>query len=53
MAKKRIATCTYFDLIDRKVTPNQIDQIISAEIPDVDIDPDLFEVVNKNMIRDL
>ncbi|GAB1865879.1 ATP-dependent DNA helicase [Camponotus japonicus] len=34
-----------------KITPDQIDQIISAEIPDVDIDPDLFEVVTKNMIH--
>ena len=34
-----------------KITPDQIDQIISAEIPDVDVDPDLFEVVTKNMIH--
>ena len=34
-----------------KVTPDLIDQVISAEIPDVDIDPDLFEIITKNMIH--
>jgi hypothetical protein len=34
-----------------KVTPDQIDAVISAEIPDVDIDPDLFAVVIKHMIH--
>ncbi|GFU70860.1 helitron_like_N domain-containing protein [Trichonephila clavipes] len=33
-----------------KITPDQIDQIISAEIPDKHIDPNLFDVVTKNMI---
>ncbi|GFV94714.1 uncharacterized protein LOC104236095 [Trichonephila clavipes] len=34
-----------------KITPDQIDQIISAEIPDKHIDPNLFNVVTKNMIH--
>ncbi|GFS96142.1 ATP-dependent DNA helicase [Trichonephila clavipes] len=34
-----------------KITPDQIDQIISAEIPDKYIDPNLFNVVTKNMIH--
>ncbi|GFW40605.1 helitron_like_N domain-containing protein [Trichonephila clavipes] len=34
-----------------KITPDQIDQIISAEIPDKHIDPNLFDVVTKNMIH--
>lgn len=34
-----------------KITPDQIDQIISAEIPDMNVDPELFEVVTKNMIH--
>ncbi|XP_017494025.1 PREDICTED: uncharacterized protein LOC108382138 [Rhagoletis zephyria] len=34
-----------------KITSDQIDQIISAEIPDKDIDLDLFDVVTKNMIH--
>ncbi|UYV84655.1 hypothetical protein LAZ67_X002997 [Cordylochernes scorpioides] len=39
-------------LID-KITPDQIDQVISAEIPYIAIDPDLFEVVAKNLIHAL
>lgn len=34
-----------------KITPDQIDQIISAEIPDKEVDPELFEIVTKNMIH--
>jgi len=37
----------------QKVTPDQIDQIILTEIPDVGIDPELFEVVTKTMIHGL
>lgn len=34
-----------------KITPNQIDQIISAELPNPEEDPILFEIVKKNMIH--
>ncbi|XP_067643261.1 uncharacterized protein [Eurosta solidaginis] len=34
-----------------KITPDQIDDIISPEIPDVDIDPELHEVVMSNMVH--
>ncbi|XP_023315516.1 uncharacterized protein LOC111693854 [Trichogramma pretiosum] len=34
-----------------KITPDKIDEIISAEIPDSNIDPELFEIVRKNMIH--
>ncbi|GFV75175.1 ATP-dependent DNA helicase [Trichonephila clavipes] len=34
-----------------KITPDQIDQIISAEIPDKHIDRNLFDLVTKNMIH--
>ncbi|XP_017470385.1 PREDICTED: uncharacterized protein LOC108362062 [Rhagoletis zephyria] len=37
-------------LVD-KITTDQIDDVISAEIPDQTIDPDLFDVVTKNMIH--
>jgi len=33
-----------------KITINQIDQIISAEVPDVDDKLNLFKIVTKNMI---
>ncbi|XP_050339716.1 uncharacterized protein LOC126766058 [Bactrocera neohumeralis] len=35
----------------RKITPDQTDDIISAEIPYQAVDPDLFEIVKKNMIH--
>lgn len=34
-----------------KITPDQIDNVISAEIPDQTVDPELFHVVVKNMIH--
>lgn len=34
-----------------KITPNEIDQVISAEIPDPEVDPVLFDVVTKSMIH--
>lgn len=37
-------------LID-KIRPDQIDNIISAEIPDTTVDPELHEIVTKNMIH--
>ena len=34
-----------------KITPDIIDDIISAEIPDKEVDPELFTIVTKNMIH--
>nr|XP_033797247.1 uncharacterized protein LOC117359137 [Geotrypetes seraphini] len=34
-----------------KIQPNQIDDVISAELPDPDQDPDLYAVITKNMIH--
>ncbi|KAL7295112.1 hypothetical protein TKK_0011579 [Trichogramma kaykai] len=34
-----------------KITPDTIDEIISTEIPDSNIDLELFEIVRKNMIH--
>lgn len=34
-----------------KIRPEQIDNIISAEIPDHNTDPELFEIVKSNMIH--
>lgn len=34
-----------------KITTDEIDNVISAEIPDQTIDPELFKVVKKNMIH--
>ncbi|GFQ73655.1 helitron_like_N domain-containing protein [Trichonephila clavata] len=33
-----------------KITPNRIDEIISAEIPDIEINKDLHDIVSKNKI---
>ncbi|XP_039967840.1 uncharacterized protein LOC120779563 [Bactrocera tryoni] len=35
----------------RKIRPDQIDKVIPAEIPDEEIDPQLFDVVTKNRIH--
>lgn len=37
----------------QKIRPEEIDSIISAEIPDPDIDPHLFGIVTTNMIHGL
>ncbi|XP_076763394.1 uncharacterized protein LOC143430844 [Xylocopa sonorina] len=34
-----------------KITPNRIDEIITAEIPDIEIDKDLHDIASKNMIH--
>ncbi|GFR27828.1 helitron_like_N domain-containing protein [Trichonephila clavata] len=34
-----------------KITPNRIDEIISEEIPDIEIDKDLHDIDSKNMIQ--
>ncbi|UYV61805.1 hypothetical protein LAZ67_1006674, partial [Cordylochernes scorpioides] len=37
--------------INKKIPPSRIDEIISAEIPDIEIDKDLHDIVSKNMIH--
>ena len=37
--------------LDTKLRADQIDQVISAEIPNVQQDPELFEIVTKQMIH--
>lgn len=34
-----------------KIRPNQIDRVISAELPDKDKDPILYEIVKKHMVH--
>lgn len=34
-----------------KIRPNEVDEVISAEIPNEEVDPGLHEVVIKNMIH--
>lgn len=35
---------------DSAIHPNLIDSVVSAEIPDKDLDPELFDIVVTNMI---
>ena len=37
--------------LQEKIHPNQIDSIISAELPDQTTDPVLFDIVKKNMVH--
>lgn len=37
--------------LETKMLPNQIDRIISAELPDPQNDPLLFEIIKKHMIH--
>ena len=36
---------------NRCIRKNQIDELISAEIPDKNYDPDLFDIVTKHMLH--
>lgn len=37
--------------LEQKITPNEIDDVISAEIPNVENDEELYEIVIKNMVH--
>ena len=37
--------------LENRIRPEQIDNVISAELPDPNIDPDLFRIVTKSMIH--
>ena len=37
--------------LEKKIRPNQIDEIICAEIPNKDIDSILYEIVTKQMVH--
>ncbi|XP_045498452.1 uncharacterized protein LOC123696361 [Colias croceus] len=37
--------------LEEKIRPNQIDQVISAELPDPDVDPVLHQIVKSHMVH--
>ena len=43
--------CLWLDPNDKLRTPQQIDNFISAEIPDKDVDPALYQLVTENMMH--
>ncbi|GFQ93003.1 helitron_like_N domain-containing protein [Trichonephila clavata] len=49
--KKEVSHAHFLIWMMEKITPNRIDEIISAEIPDIEIDKDLHDIVSKNMIH--
>ncbi|GFX77385.1 uncharacterized protein LOC104236095 [Trichonephila clavipes] len=51
MAKRGLTHAQILIWLCYKITSNEIDGVICAEIPDVNIDKDLHEVVVKNMIH--
>ncbi|XP_065172445.1 uncharacterized protein [Atheta coriaria] len=50
VAEIRIATNTHSDLVGGEIRPNEVDAVISAEIPNIQVDPELHDIVTKNMI---
>ena len=49
--KRGLPHCHALIWLLKKVTPDQLDEVISAEIPDPEIDPGLFAIVTKFMIH--
>ncbi|XP_074106305.1 uncharacterized protein LOC141532045 [Cotesia typhae] len=37
--------------LEKKIKPDSIDQIISAELPDHNLDPDLYDIIKSSMIH--
>lgn len=51
MAKERMAHAHLLIWLEEKIKTNLIDNIISAEIPNPEEDPILFEYVKRHMIH--
>lgn len=49
--KRGLPHCHLLFWLDTKIQPDEIDKIISAELPNKESDPTLFEIVSKNMIH--
>ena len=51
MAKSRITTRTYTIRLHDKITSNEIDDLISTEIPEENVDKGLYGILVKKMIH--
>lgn len=51
VAKKRPSTCPHLNMAEGKNLINSNQRIISAELPNPEEDPMLFEIITKNMIH--
>ena len=51
MAKKGLPHIHILVWLENKIHASEIDSIISAEIPDPNIDPELFDIIIKNMVH--
>jgi len=51
--KRGLPHCHFLIWLKHKLRRNQIDDVISAEIPDRNTDPQLYSIVTKHMIHDI
>ena len=49
--KRGLPHCHSLLWLEKKITPDMIDDVVSAQIPDPELDPKLFEIVKSTMVH--